>query len=150
MLAAVVLILALVAMVGPETVWGMMLVGFVSVMLMLPALVILVFWVGLRQLIAIPGEVARTVEDLGDRSLSSLSQADVRLKSGGRIGRLLGFLRSLVDVRASMLQSRDVFARGLVLLRVANPVSLVVVVAAALASVVITAVGAVVAFAVVF
>ena len=66
----------------------------------------------------------------------------------GPVGRLLVLLRSLVEVRSALLQSRDVFARGMVLVRVANPVSLIVVLGATMACLVILTVATIVALAI--
>jgi hypothetical protein len=128
--AAAVLLLLLFAGIEGFTVWKMALAIVVSILLLLPGAVLGIFWIGLRQLIVIPGELAEALDDFGQRSDAAFADASADRDGRGRVRGLLRFVRSLVDVRSTVLQSRDVLTKSLVLVRVANPVSLVVVLVA--------------------
>ncbi len=66
-------------------------------------------------------------------------------RQGGRVRRLLQFVRSLVDVRAALLQSKEIAVKASLLVRLANPITLVVVLAATALSVILVFVTAVAA-----
>ncbi|NNE33957.1 MAG: hypothetical protein HKN13_01895 [Rhodothermales bacterium] len=133
-LAAVVLLLLLFVGLEVVTLWKILLMVVVSVLLVLPGAVLGAFWIGLKQLVAIPQELGESLGDFGERSAAAFAASSTASDGHGRIRRLLRFVRSLVDVRSSILQSKDVVVKSLVLVRVANPVSLVaVLIATALA-----------------
>lgn len=145
MLGAMVLLLALFLPIESAAGWKLILMAVMTLVLISPGVILLLFRVGLEQLIAIPDQLAESLGNVEEIGAEAVAAQRDRTEGRVRGGRFVGLMRSLVDVRAAILQSRDVFAKGVILVRVANPVSLVVVLGATIASILIVGVAAIVA-----
>ncbi len=143
-IAAVVVWLLIFAPFTALSVWKILFAAVTAGVLLIPAAILGVFWIGLRQLVALPARLAETAGQVGDqgrRALASISPTPSAQK--GRFQRVLPLIRTLVDVRSLLMESRELMLQAIVLVRVANPIMLVIVLLSAVAGFVLIAVAAV-------
>ncbi len=116
--------------------------GVVLILLLLPGAVLGLFRLGLWQLIGLPSEAAAALGNVEVRSLDAIDASRSRPDGEGRVARLVRFVRSLVDVRSTLLQSKELALKSAVLLRVANPITLIIVLGSTLLSILLVLVAA--------
>ena len=103
------------------------------VLLLSPAAVLTLFYLGLRDLLTLPERLstrtARTVEQSAEAVRAATSEA-----STGLLGRLWGLVKHIWALRGVLLENRALLVRTGALVRFANPGFLLLVVAATIAT----------------
>ncbi|GIV58245.1 MAG: hypothetical protein KatS3mg042_1158 [Rhodothermaceae bacterium] len=97
------------------------------VLLLAPGLLLLLFYVGLRQVAALPGRLARTLDTGRTRTAALYATASAPRAHRWWLARLL---RGVLDLRALVAESRDVLLQYAALIRLLNPWTLLAVAAA--------------------
>ena len=139
-LAGIVLFLVLFSPFEAPSLWKVVMWSVVAVLLLVPGAVLGLFRLGLTQLIAIPGEVAESLGDVERRGVDAMRSSALSTNDGSWLRRTIRFVRSLVDVRTALLQSKELAVKASLLVRLANPITLVIVLGSAVAAVVIVSV----------
>ncbi len=143
-LAGAVMWLIIFVPFAPVSVWKIVAAILTAGVLMIPAAVLGVFWIGLGQLVELPARLADTAGQLGDQgrqALASISAPPAGKK--GKLRRVLPLVRTLVDVRSLLMESRELMLQAIVLVRVANPIMLVFVLVSCVAGGVLILIAAV-------
>lgn len=139
-LAGIVLFLLLFLPFDAPSVWKVALWTLAAALLVLPGAVLGLFRMGLSQLIGMPGELAESIGEVERRGLGAVRSSVSTPADGGRLRRLIRFVRSLVDVRTALLQSKELAVKASLLIRLANPITLVVVLGSVVAAVLVVVV----------
>ncbi len=130
LVSGVILFLLLFAPFESPSLWKGIGWGAAALLLIAPGAVLGIFRIGLVQLMGLPGEVAASIGNIESAGVSALKSPTSEERKGGQVRRLLWLVRSLVDVRATLLQSQEVAVRVVLLVRLANPIMLVIVLGA--------------------
>lgn len=112
--------------------WGWVLAGFVVVVACGPAGVLSLFYLGLRQLISLPSR-ATEYAAVGGQGLSAVA-ASVTARGLGTRERTWRLLRSAYQLLRAVLDSKGLLMDSVAIVRLANPVTLVVVLSSIVAS----------------
>ncbi len=128
MSAAAIVWLALFIPFGPVAVWKIVLAVVSLVLLLAPGGLLLLFWFGLKQLMRLPDQLRSSAGQLAASGKNVLASGTPGTANDKRMGRLILLLRSLVDVRSVLLDSREMLVQAVVLVRMANPISIIVVI----------------------
>jgi len=144
-IAAALILVVIGALTEPPAPWGSILLLLAGAVLLSPGAVLVVFHFGLRQLILIPSEISRNLGDLDLRPVAASASSALRDVGGGRWRALIHLYRSLVEARSLLLGTRELAAKAVVLVRVANPVSMFVMLGATAACLMIILAGVILA-----
>ncbi len=104
-------------------------VGTLGVLLS-PSIVLGLFWVGLHDLLALPNRLAEHTRRTVDQSAAAAHSVTTG-KASGLLGRVWNVLKQIWALRSVLLEDRDLLLRYGALLRFLNPAFLLLVVAAA-------------------
>ncbi|MBT8399307.1 MAG: hypothetical protein KJO98_02425 [Rhodothermia bacterium] len=140
-LSALVVVLLVYLPFDPFAWWKVVTAVATLLVLALPAAVLFVFRLGLHQLVTLPERLVDASTELS--STSREAYAAVTDGSGKRFGRLLGLVQSIARLRSLLFDSREAVMGASVLVRVANPIVLVLVLASVVVSGLLIAVAAV-------
>ncbi len=125
--SALVLVLLIYLPFDPFVWWKAAAAVATMLVLGLPAVILFVFRLGLNQLVTLP---ERLVDTSTEVSVSTReAYAAVAGGSGKRFGTLLGFIQSIAKLRSLLFESREAIVGAALLVRVVNPIVLVVVLA---------------------
>ena len=122
---------------GAFAVWKVAALVVTLLGLSIPGLVLLIFRFGLLEVVELPERLATAATGMivsSRQSYTAMSEP-----ANGKLARLVILVRTLVDIRSLLLQSRDMALRSTMLVRVANPIVLVVVLASLVVSVILIA-----------
>lgn len=116
--------------------WTWTLVGLVGLVFLLPSGLLYAFVLGLRQLIELPEElVARTSQ--GEMQAQQAYHAAVQDPSPQRVRRFGRLLRSVWELRSLVMDSKGLLIQYAALVRLVNPFSLLLLLGALVAGVVL-------------
>lgn len=122
---------------------GVLVLGLVVLALfVLPALVLLLFWLGLRELIAMPDKLI-TMAGQSEAHTGTLLKSVAEPRRRWSMRWLWRFFRTVLDLRGLLLGSKEVLLQAAVVARVANPVFLAVLFVAFVLSLLLIVVAAV-------
>jgi hypothetical protein len=121
---------------GFEQLWAWPLAVTGLLLLLIPAAVLFLFYFGLNQLIRLPGNLA-AMGTAGREHAGQLYTVSTDDGEPRRSRRRWRFLRTLFELRGLVLESRELLIGSAALVRLVNPVSLVVVAAAVVGAVVL-------------
>lgn len=140
-LSAVVVVLLVYLPFDPFAWWKAAAAVATLLVLAVPAAILFVFRLGLHQLVTLPERLVDASTDLSSTSREAYSA--VTDGSGRRVGRLLNLIQSIARLRSLLFESREALIGASVLIRVANPIVLVSVLASVILSGLLIAVAAV-------
>ncbi len=112
--------------------WGWLLAGFVAVLACGPAGVLSLFYLGLRQLVSLPSRASEYAA-VGRQGVSAVT-ASVTAKGLGTRERTRRLLRSAYQLLRTVLDSKGLLMDSVAIVRLANPVTLVIVLSSIVAS----------------
>ena len=94
-------------------------------MVLIPTVVLLLFWAGLRELIRVPDKLLAAAGE-GEAQTGMLVGAFTEKAERGKIRRLWRFFRTVLDLRSLILESKGLLLQFALVARVANPVFIAV------------------------
>lgn len=140
-LSALVVVLLIYLPFEPFAWWKAVAAVATLLVLAVPAAILFVFRLGLHQLVTLPERLVDASTKLSSTSRDAYSA--VTDGAGKRFGRLLSLIQSIARLRSSLFDSREALVGASVLVRVANPIVLVLVLASVVLSGLLIAVAAV-------
>jgi multisubunit Na+/H+ antiporter MnhC subunit len=112
--------------------WGWVLAGMVAALAFGPAAILSLFYLGLRQLISLPSRASEFAA-VGRHGVSAVADS-VTAKGLGTRDRAWRLLRSTFGLLKAALDSKGLLMDSVAIVRLANPVTLVMVLSAIVAS----------------
>lgn len=131
-LSALVVVIIVYLPFEPFAWWKAVAAVTTLLVLAVPAAILFVFRLGLHQLVTLPERLVGASADLSSTSREAYSA--VTDGSGKRFGRLLYLIQSIARLRSLLFDSREALMGASVLVRVANPIVLVLVLASVVLS----------------
>ena len=107
--------------------WKVVGTVFLLALLAIPGVTLILFRLALLELVNLPERIASASTELSETSRETY--ASISAPAGGRLSRLLKLIQSIAQLRAVLMESREVLVGGTLVLRVANPIVLVAVLA---------------------